>query len=176
MRFNDLPENEQLAILQALYNVIGEQVSTKNPDSLRYKADQQYRELYEQTGSKSFDTKVNGNVVGTYSIKFSKAQDSVTSLEFEVFDMELLARWFSDQADKRIINRFAALNLERFAEFYFTETGEMPEGCDIEKHITPAVDKHYIGGMLKVDAESVATAINDVLPGVAGLLVGDANE
>ena len=176
MRFNELPDSERLAIMQALYNVIGEQVSTKNPDSLRALADQSYKDLYELTGSKSFDVKVNNNVVGTYSIKFSKPKDSTTSLDFEVYDMLGLAEWFSESADKDVINRFAALNLERFAEFYFKETGEMPDGCDIEKHITPAVEKQYIGGMLKVDCESVATAINELLPGVAGLLTGGEDD
>ena len=52
----------------------------------------------------------------------------------------------------------------------------MPEGCDIEKTITPAVDKQYIGGALKVNPDSVAMAIGEALPGVAGLLVGDEDD
>ena len=176
MRIDELPEVEQLAIFQALYSELGKKVSTKDPDSLRSRIDEEYRELYEQTGSKSFDVKLMGDVVGTYSIKFSKPQDSVTSMEFEVACLEDLTEWFDQQAPKELMEEYAALNLEKFAEFYFTHTGEMPEGCKLQKHITPGIDKHYMGGMLKVNAESVANTIDMLMPGVAGLLAGGFSE
>ena len=176
MRFNDLPDNEKLAVYQALYKIIAEKVSTKDPDSLRSQIDEEYRELYELTGSKSFDVKLSGNVVGTYSIKFSKEQDSKTEMAFEVCDFEDLAEWFDQEAPKSVMEEYAAQNLEAFAKFYFAHTGEIPNGCKFQKHITPAVEKHYIGGMLKVDTESVANAISDSLPGVAGLLAGGFDE
>ena len=176
MNFNDLDELEQLAVLQALYNAVGEKVSTKNPDSLRARIDEQYRELYEQTGSKSFDVKLLGDVVGTYSIRFSKDKASETKLIFEVQDHEKLARWLDSPAIEQVAWEFVALNLSDFAEYYFTSTGEMPDGCDIRKQIIPAVDKAYMGGALKVDGESVANAIDMMLPGVAGLIAGENDE
>ena len=176
MRFDELDELEQLAVLQALFNAVGEKVSTKNPDSLRSRIDEQYRALYEQTGSKSFDVKLLGDVVGTYSIRFSKDKASETKLIFEVQDHEKLARWLYAPANEQVVWEYVALNLADFAEYYFTSTGEMPDGCDIRKQITPAVDKAYIGGMLKVDGESVANAIDLALPGVAGLIAGGTDE
>ena len=176
MEFNDFNELEQLAILQALFNAIGEKVSTKNPDSLRARIDEQYRELYEQTGSKSFDVKLMGDVVGTYSIRFTKDKASETKLIFEVQDHEKLARWMYSPAIEQVAWEYVALNLADFAEYYFTATGEMPEGCDVRKQITPAVEKAYMGGMLKVDGESVANAIDLALPGVAGLIAGEVDD
>lgn len=176
MRLEELPEIEQLAIYQAVYNYVGEKVSTKDPDSLRAAIDESYRELYEQTGSKSFDVKVNGEVVGTYSIRFSKEKQSETQLCFEVEDYVKLAEWFEENCSNQLLTSYAANNLEKFAEWCFTETGEMPEGCEIKKHITPAVDKAYIGGALRVDKESVAYAIHEALPGVAGLIAGEVED
>lgn len=172
MDLNSLNDSERLVLLQALYSVIGEHVSTKNPFSLRSEMDEKYRELYETTGSKSFDMKLGDTVVGTYSIRFSKEKDSETFLDFEVIDHVALAFWFNNAANREIINNFVAANLKQFAEYYFTETGEMPEGCEIVKHIKPAVDKAYIGGALKINNESVANIIGNALPGIAGLLEG----
>lgn len=175
MRFDELNDMEQLVVLQSLYNAIGERVSTKNPDSLRAQIDQEYRRLYEQTGSKSFDVKLGGDVVGTYSIRFSKEKPSEERKVFEVIDTLGLAEWL-DKVDQETITHYVALNLERFAEFYFNETGELPDGCDMVPVVTPAVEKSYIGGLLKVDAESVAGAIQTALPNIAGLIAGDTDE
>ena len=172
MDLNNLNDAERLVLMQALYNVIGEQVSTKNPFSLRSEMDEKYRELYETTGSKSFDVKFGDEVVGTYSIRFSKEKDSETYLEFEVNDQVALAYWFNNAANREIVNSFVAMRLRDFAEYYFTETGEMPDGCEIAKHIKPAVDKAYIGGALKIDNDTVASVLGNALPGIAGLLEG----
>lgn len=175
MQFEDMNEVQQLAVLQTLYNAIGERVSTKNPDSLRAFVDEKYRELYEQIGSKSFDVKLGGEVVGTYSIRFSKEKPSEERKVFEVTDTLGLAEWL-DKVDQETITHYVALNLERFAEFYFNETGELPDGCAMVPVVTPDVEKRYIGGLLKVDAEAVAGAIQTALPNIAGLIVGETDE
>ena len=168
----NLNDVERLAIAQAICKVAGKQVTTDSCDNLRAAVDREYKELYEQTGSKSFDVKVNGQDVGTYSIAFSKPRDSVTTLSFEVYDYFALADWFEDIPDE-MLRDYVATSLSDFAEWYFQHTGEMPTGCDIEKIITPATDKQYCGGRFKIDPDSVFAAMGDLLPArIVGLLEG----
>ena len=54
----DFNEREQLVIAQALYNALGEIVSTKDADSLRGQADDFYKALYMECGAKSYDMKI----------------------------------------------------------------------------------------------------------------------
>lgn len=169
-KMNDI---ERLTLAQALYKSIGELVDTKNPDSLRSQVDRQFRELYDATGSKSFDVKVFDVPVGTYSIRFSKPKDSEARDVFEVDDYIALAHWFND-ADADEVKKFVALNLADFARWQFDTTGEVPDGCSLKQVVKPAEDKHYIGGALKVDQESVIAAFGKRLEGsVVGLLEGD---
>ena len=170
----ELNETERLAIAQALYNMAGKLVSTKDPDSLRSEVDASFKELYEQTGSKSFDVKVNGQVVGTYSIRFSKPKESETHVELVVDDNDGLYRWFL-HSDMQTAAHYVSLDLRKYAEWYLQETGELPYGCRLDKTITPATEKEYIGGLLKVDQKKVAEAVSGMLPGgVFGLL--EAND
>lgn len=167
--FNDV---ERLAVAQTFFKLAGELVDTKNPDSLRSAVDRGYKELYERTGSKSFDVMLDGQQVGTYSLKFSKPKPEETRQVFEVTDYEKLARWF-DGLDAGTIADFAADNLAQFAEWALNKTGELADGCELTPVVTPATDKQYIGGTLKVDAESVMNAMGELLPpGIAGLLGG----
>lgn len=169
----NLNDVERLAIAQTLYKIAGELVDTKNPDSLRGNVDEQFRQLYEQTGSKSFDVKLNGQDVGTYSIRFSKPKESEAREWFEVYDYFELGEWFNEIPDS-IIRDYVATNLSDFAEWYLKTNGEIPPGCGMEKLITPATEKQYIGGILKVDVEKVKEAVSGFLPSryVFGLLGG----
>lgn len=169
----NLTDIERLTLAQALYKMAGELVDTKNPDSLRSAVDEGFLRLYEETGSKSFDVKLNGEVVGTYSLRFSKPKESEARNSFEVSDYEALAKWF-DGVPVETILHYAALDLTQFAEWYFTHTGELPEGCELVKVVTPAIGKEYQGGTLKIDVEKVKSAANSLLPSryVFGLLGG----
>ena len=168
----DLNDVERLAVAQTFYKLTAELVDTKNPGSLRSSVDRGYKELYERTGSKSFDVMLDGQQVGTYSIKFSKPKPEETRQVFEVNDYEKLARWF-DGLDAGTIADFAADNLAQFAEWALNKTGELADGCELAQVTTPATEKRYLGGTLKVDTESVIDAMGELLPpGIAGLLGG----
>ena len=168
-----LNDVERLALAQALYKMAGELVDTKNPDSLRSEVDRNYRELYIKTGAKSFEIHLNGEQVGTYSIRVSKPKDAETHTTFEVTDYEKLAKWFDTREEDGYCEVFAAQNLAQFAEYVFEDSGEMPDGCELQTVVTPAIDKQYLGGTLKVDVESVINAMGEQLPpSIAGLLEG----
>lgn len=167
----ELNEVERLAIAQALYKAAAELVDTRNPDSLRANVDRGYKELYERTGSKSFDVMVNGKQVGTYSIKFSKPKPEETRMDFEVIDYELLARYFIEYVSDEQCREFAEANLNLFANYAFNATGELMDGCDLVPIVSPAVEKQYMGGTLKIDPEQVREAMGEMLPrSIAGML------
>ena len=164
---------ERLALAQALYKIAGQLVDTKNPDSLRSEVDRYFKAQYDETGSKSFDVKINDDVVGVYSVKFSKEQPSETRRMMEVRDYIALSQWAASLTAEEILGYFGR-DLQPLAEWWFAETGELADGCTMAEIVTLAQPKQYIGGSLKVYPERFAKALGNQLPqGVAGLL-GDA--
>lgn len=163
---------EQLAFSQAVFKAVSELVSTKDPDSLRAEVDREFLELYEKTGAKSFDVKINDVIVGLYSMKFSKERPQEVRHSLEVKDYEALAKWFNEVPDEEL-RYYIALNLRDYAEWVFNYEGEVPDGCEVQEVITAAVPKQVIGGMLKVDGSKVCEAMRGQLgASVAGLLGG----
>lgn len=154
---------ERLILAQAIYNAAGKLVSTKDPDSLRSEIDRNYKQLYDVTGSKSFDVKLRGQDVGTYSVKFSQGKPPETVTQFKVDDYETLARAV-EALDITEYANFIYCNLSQFAEFVFTTTGEMLDGCSLETFTTYGKPKEYIGGSLRLDLHKVADVVRGELP------------
>lgn len=131
---------EKLAIAQWAYRKFAGLVSTKDPDSLRGQADEAYRELYEQTGAKSYDLKLAGEKVGTYSLRVAKASDEPRVI---VEDGYMFARWvYENHLDHLLKVDQKALDK------WFLENGEQPDGCTVVNVHTP---EHVTGGTLRVD-------------------------
>ena len=155
---------EQLAFMQALQKAIGEHISTTTKGNLRAEVDAYYKELYEDTGSKTFDVTINGEAVGTYSIRFSKPKPAETAQKFYVADVSVFAQWFEENVTPEQCQEYASLHLAGFAEWYFFETGETPDGCVLLSYTVPEEEKEYRGGSLRVDPEKVAEAVKTSLP------------
>ena len=168
-KFNDV---EKLAIMQAIYSTAAGYVSTKDPDSLRCNVDRAYKELYDATGAKSFEVKINGAKVGTYTVRLSKPKPSEEKVTFEVDSYEELAKWVYDGLSDLAV-RFVSMHLKEFAEWYFDDTGELPDGCSLKTTVTAEEQPAYTGGLFKVDAGAIAEAVNS-LPeaSVKALLLG----
>jgi aspartyl-tRNA synthetase len=92
----ELPVMEQLAIEQALFSRLGEDVSTKNPDSLRSACDQQVVDNYRAMGAKSYDVHVNGSKVGTYSVRTSKEKPQEKKNRLVIKDPYALEKFIED--------------------------------------------------------------------------------
>lgn len=166
---------ERLAFVQALYNECGKMVNTKDPDSLRSQVDWEYKDKYDDTGAKSFDIEINGEQVGTYSIRFSKEKPATITPVFEVNDYVSLGNWIGD-APYETVRAFLDAHNREFAEYVFHETGELADGCNIAEIRTLPQKKEYIGGLLKVDSEKVANALKAELPPVVYGLLGGGDE
>lgn len=167
-------EREQLFIAQALFNVIGEQVSTKEPGNLRDRVSQEYKTLYEETGAKSFDAKINGEKVGTFSLTVSKPTESKTQEDFLITDEEKFKAWEDFQAAAM---DYANAHLQQIADWHFGNTGEMPEGCEIQKYELAGnpggeVERTF----LKVDEQKVAEVLGNNLPEAVYGLLGGSND
>ena len=174
----DLPLMEQLAIEQALYSKLGEDVSTKNPDSLRAQMDEAFISSYRASvatglSNKSNNVFVNGEKVGTYSIRENKGKDAQTVQRFEVTDDAALDAWVRGEDAKMFWDGYITSHRSQFAQWYFETMGELPEGCEMTERIIPAQPTSIGGTTLRIEADKVADAINGYLPTtIAGILGG----
>ena len=169
----DKTEIERLAFAQALYSKLGEIVSTKDPDSLRAAVDEFYKDLYETTGAKSFEVSIDGQKVGTYSVRVSKPKPAETKERLVIADSQTFETWIDNETNEEILQLFARSRLEEFANCVFEETGEIPYGCFIEQTVSLAQPARYSGGALKVDPLSVLDAMQGKLgTAVKGILGG----
>ena len=164
MAIND---TERLAIMQAFYKAAGEHVSTKAPGNLRASVDEHYKRLFEETGAKTFEMRVNGQKVGTYTVKVS--QPKTAAARFEVVDPAELLPWVAE-APAEELAAFAAFLSDEFAEWHFCQTGEVPRGCRMGADQGQEGGK-YMGGTLKVDPQLVAKALGAQLPEAMSLLL-----
>lgn len=150
---------EQLAVAQAVYKLAAKQVSTKEPGNLRAEVDAHYREMFEQTGAKSFDVRIGGEKVGTYGVRVTKPE---TRVRLKVTDSRALMAWCEANDCLRVDPDM------RRVESIFGETGELPDGCEVEA--TSAPGGEYAGSSLRIDPEKVNNALGgaDVLPMLMG--------
>lgn len=160
MKFSELKPVEQLAVAQAVYKTVASIVSTKDADSLRAQCDEDTIANYMSTGAKSYDVRVLGEKVGTYSVRVNKAK-KVSTIAVE--DAAAYYDWCAEMGylvtdDKR-------------AQQWFEQTGELPDGCTV---IVDEQPERVAGTTLKVDERKVAAAMGGELPtAVRGLLEGE---
>lgn len=162
--FNDLMA--QVAIAQAVYKTVAEYVSTKSDDNLRAEFDCAIAELYDSTGAKSFDMKIGNATVGTVSVRKSKEHEECS---LSVTDQAAFEKWLL----KTGLGHTEIVYSEDDVIRYFTNTGEMPEGANIDLMRIP---EQITGTTLRVDTNKVADALAGELPqAVSNLLTGGNN-
>jgi hypothetical protein len=183
ININELPPSERLAIEQALFNKLGEDVSTKNPDSLRYAADADMIETYRATGYKSRDVLINGVKVGTHSVRVTKGKDAQTVKRLVVRDPYALEKFIEDNIIQCIkaeempyAELYAQAMLQNFAEFVMETYGEVCDGCEVVTETVPAQAPAVNGTTMRIDADQVARALKGYLPTTFGGLLGGAQD
>ena len=164
---------ERLAVEQAVYNAIGADLKTGNPDNLRGEVNGFYLDLYEQTGATGFEVRVNGQKVGTYGFAKVKGTPERTVTELRVTDH---AAMVADESDEFLeyCSRWLESHLDEIAVQYCAETGELLDGMEYVTETIPATpDTIRPNGTLRVRADKVAAALGNALPAtIAGLLEG----
>ena len=171
----DLPLMEQLAIEQAAFSKLGEEVSTKNQNSLRCIADDEIIGNYLGMGAKSYDVHVNGSKVGTYSVRTSKEMPQETKSRIVIKDPYAFDAYVREQAADEAFE-YVHMMMDNFASFMLESYGVVCDGCEVVEETIPAQPSKVIGTTLRIDADKVADAINGYLPTtIAGLLGGGAD-
>lgn len=166
-------EIEQLAIEQALYNIIGADLKTGNPDNLRGRVNQVFLAYNEQTHGRSYDVQLNGESVGTYTFPKTKAEPAKTVTTIEVVDYAML-RAYEDDNWLDWQGRWVMEHIGELAREYVEQTGEVLPGVDVRVEEIPAKPAGIRpNGTLRVQPQKVADALGNQLgTAVRGLLEG----
>lgn len=162
----ELTDVEKLIVKQAIFNAIADDVKTKEPSNLRGRLDEAMKESYygNPMAGKSYDLRLLGQKVGTYSLTVSKGKPQEVRRSFEVRDVEKFKAWAQE-------NGFMAIDMKA-VESHFAATGEVPEGCAGTEVIVPEV----VGGVVtrttvKVDQAEVGRVLGpQIQPIVYALL------
>lgn len=173
MNLNELSPIQRLAVAQYIFKCVSEVVSTKDPESLRTMCDHVAIDRYEAEGAKSFDVKLDGQKVGTYSVKVSKAKRSTERTVLVVDDWDAYLNeccndlW--DYAKSYLIDAS-----EEILDAYFTETGDVPTWAHAETRCTPPEPPRAVGTTLRIDKEAMYDAMRPMLgDGVTAFLEGE---
>ena len=177
----EMDDKAKLAVLQALYKVIAKAVSTGDKHNLRGRVDAKLRESYEQDGTKSQDIRIGGKKVGTISA-IVKDDPLVDHDVFELVDVDKLeewcadidAEWFADYVMYGTMDAFETLR--DFAQYYFTKTGEMPDGCEIAHYTSGSGSSYVKSTTVRVDPQKVYEAAGRELPSITRALLTDGGD
>ena len=166
---------ERLAIEQAVYNAIGADVSTRDPDNLRAEVNAYYHDLYEQTGATGFEVRINGVKCGTFGFSKVRGQRAYTERVVTVTDVDALMADASEEFAAWLAD-YMREHMAELAVQYATETGELLDGMAVVEREHPATpDTIRPNGTLRVRPEKVAAALGNALPAtIAGLLEGES--
>lgn len=169
----ELSELEWLIIAQALYNAVGANIKTGNPDNLRGRVNAYFLNLYEQTGATGFEARLLGQKVGTYGFAKTKAETERTELDIEITDYAAL-RECQDDSWLDWQGQYVMANIGELARQYVAETGELLPGVTLVTRTIPAKPAGIRpNGTLRVKSEKVAEALGSQLgDAVRGLLGG----
>lgn len=163
---------ERLAVAQAVYKAVAEQVSTRNPGGVRGRMDQRVLDMYEATGAKSFDVRVNGEKVGTYSVSVPKSKDPRPRTEVVVNDASQVVAWARDNPDDT--DAFVESHAAEFAEWQLDRSGTVVDGTDVW-NVAPDRSETVPRTVLKVDAPKVAEALRGLPPDTIIRLLEDGS-
>lgn len=165
MELNDM---QRLAVAAALEKQVKKVTDARAVDSLRAKADDGLRAMYETTGCDRVRIQIGGEEVGTMSLSFSKPKRCV---EMRVDDSRLLYDWAvsTDEGHDALMLAMCDVKVQDAIMKAATDYGFLPDGCRMAEVDEPARIK---GTVLRVQPEKVARSLAGGLPQVvAGLLM-----
>lgn len=169
---------ERLIVAQAVYKKVAEEVKTGDPSNLRGAVAQSYRDMYDMTGATSFDLKLDGVKVGTFSFAKTKPEEAWVERLMEVADPEGLRGWIA-RSDRSAADEYLSANAADFAAWWLAKTGELPEGCRVREVVHEQTEAGIKGnGTMKVDADMVARVLTEhaLDEGIAGYLLAGTEE
>ena len=163
-----MTDMERLAIAQGVFNAVGEMVSTKDPNNLRGRVNDKIIKAYLSTGARSFDLRLNGHKVGSFSVTVAKAKRET---KLKVIDRDAFEAWALSEgfAHEETVTRVVMDEDAVLSDALLN--GEVPDGCE---PVTKDEPEHVSGTSIRgCKPEDVASALGTQLPqAVAGFLTG----
>ena len=160
-------DSQRLAVMQTLYNELGNEVSARNPDGLRAKVDDALLCDYAENGTDRRRISINGEEVATLSIRFSKEHARAI-----IEDCSALADWMADPERRQLLVALLREKGQAVADWYMDVlSGEIPDGCSA--YVEP---KRPNGTVLKVDRERIISALGMNLPQAMVYALTDGGE
>ena len=153
---------ETLAVYQAAYKRVAEVVSTKDPESLRSRVQEELLRRCEATGTDRVRPMVGGIPVGTMSVTFTKPTPETHVTEPVVYDRAALLAGIGEDFEA-FLKDAVRRDIERYAVEYARETGELLDG--MEWHTTVSLARRSVpkGVTLRIDEEKVVQGIEKAL-------------
>ena len=161
-----LTREELLYMEQAIYKAVADDVSARDPESLRSAVDAEIIGDYERDGIKSRDARVNGEKVGTYTVRVKKPSASDVPV---IRDRGAFVAWLAENVEYATEY---AMDSPGFL-VYVIGTGELPDGVEMEHVEAPG---GVAGTTLKVDVAKVRQAMGGELPNALAGLLGATDE
>lgn len=92
-------------------------------DDMKYEVDHDFGVIYEQTGIRTRDVKIDG--VKVAALTWVPGKEPETRKTLSVIDQESLEKWAEEKGYVR-----RAVDMAKVSA-WFMETGELPDGCDV---------------------------------------------
>jgi hypothetical protein len=173
LNINELSPIQQLTVAQYLYKRVAGIVSTKDPESLRTMCDHAAIDRYEAEGAKSFDLKLDGQKVGTYSVKVSKPKRATERTVLVVDDWDAYLNECCDELWSYVKDVLIDASAD-VLDAYFTETGDVPTWAHTEIRRTAQEPPRATGTTLRIDMEAMHDVMRPMLgDGVTAFLEGE---
>lgn len=165
MELNDI---QRLAVAAALEKQVKKMTDTRAVDSLRARADDDLRAMFDETGVDRVRIRIGDQDVATLTLSFTKP---VQGKEMRVDDAGALAEWLRTTDEGMDVLKLLLVTDVKFQHTVTKEAmgfGFLPDGCRMVDVDEPSRIK---GTVLRVQPEKVAKALAGELPqAVAGLL------
>lgn len=166
MELNDI---QRLAVAAALEKQVKKMTDTRAVDSLRTRADDDLRAMFDETGVDRVRIRIGDQDVATLTLSFTKP---VQGKEMRVDDTLALAKWLhgTDEGMDVLLGIMTDVKVQNAITTEAMWYGFLPDGCRMVDVDEPARIK---GTVLRVQPDKVAKALAGELPqAISGLLEG----
>ena len=143
---------------------------------LKSECDAEFLDEYRQSGNTKKQSLMFGKGAGSYYIPIKEAVPPEEIANYALSDDEAFSEWLDANQDAAI--RYAMLNAQDFARFWFNFTGELPDGTTRVAYTTDGTPEMPGTPTLKVKEDVVFEKMKEMglLAEGTRRLLGDGND
>lgn len=146
----ELSKLQRAMACQALYGALAPAVKAGG-SGLRGEVDEELRQIYEQTGAKTYSVTAGGVKLGTYSVVTSGPEPGRVAVAYDLADADALLAWARSDDGADALREWLLAEGEAFARFCVESLGVLPDGVSQREVEVPARGEEYRGGRMQVD-------------------------